>query len=884
MKYCPKCRRQYADESLIFCLEDGGRLKRIAEPEQVAAFLSADQIYEFGRFRLDPVEKTLVSAGKPLKITPKAFDTLHVLLENAGHLIEKDELLRAIWPDQFVEEGNLAYTIRLIRKALDDDADSPEFIETVPRRGYRFIGEVSRPAVDEYFSVERLRDRSPTANLVTDSRQGIYGRLVGRVKEIKEIYDLLVGDDVGLVTLTGIGGTGKTRLAREIARRIKDRFEGVYWIDLSTVIDPTLVFPTIAHSLAVSDSGTGIANSLADHFRDRSLLLILDNFEQVVSAGSQLSDLLISAPGLKLLVTSREPLRLRTETEYKVPPLGLPEGGAQQTIAHLKNCEAIQLFVQSAERARADLKLTDENVGTVAAICQKLDGLPLALELAALRTKVLSVNEILAKLENSLSLLTGGSRDMPDRQQTMRGALDWSFGLLSDTEKRTFTLLSIFEGSFTFAAAENVLANAHPQQLFSNSNIIDTVTSLTEKGLLRAERSAHGEMRFRMLVVVRDYALETLAGQPVLAAVSRSHAEYYTDFAQSSLPQLYSSEAPLWLNRFELEMDNLRAAVRWSLENELPMAASLVAALRHLAGLRLHTTETRQWLEQILSCREEIPPELCREMLTGLGIMAQYHRDSKMGRQAHEESLQMSRRLSEKKLIARDLRGIAAVDYLDLDLRAARVRLSEALEISRSIGDEFGEAAALARLGDVCNAERDYTQARVHITEALDIFKRLGYKQGIGSKLTNLSVTEFSCGNHEGARRRLSDALEISIELGDEIDLRMNFEVAAALLAEAGQYRSAARLSGMAAGRCEEMAYYYEPVEQQFQEASVERLRKAMPDEEFEIAFAEGRKMSLPEALELSRQAAAGISSNPRAPDSEKGQIEGIADSSANIV
>ena len=852
MMTCPQCSREYWDATLNFCLDDGARLRQAKNEAAKTAVIRTNLLYEFDGFRLDVAEKALFRDGTPLPVTPKCFATLQVLVENAGRLIEKDKLIQAVWPDQFVEEGNLAYTVRLLRKTLGDDPENPKYIQTVPRRGYRFIGECRR--VSETNSSEKLRliESNFRVRFETPPDE----ELIGREKELAEIAELLVNDRVRLVTLTGPGGTGKTRLAREMVHRSKDAFPaGVLFIDLTAVTDPALVESAIAFQTGIKEFGTkAISDVLADHFRETPALLVLDNFEQVVSAGVQLVKLVQKTSVLKLLVTSREPLKVSIEHEYRVPPLALPSAGTKPTIGDLMCFGAIELFVERAKGARRDLEFSDHDVPALARICRTLDGLPLALELAASRTKVLSVQEILEKLQDRLALLTGGARDVPDRQRTMRATIEWSYGLLSDVEKRVFVLHSVFEGSFNFRAAEKVLTKA--DNSISQTDVVDAVSSLTEKGLVLSEESKVGDLRFRLLVVVRDYALEVLSGLEERERVKRSHAEYFLDFAEASAPHLFSFRSPEWLDRFELELENVRAAIGFLVDNDPPGAARILAAVRHLAALRLHIREMRRWLEALIEKSAEITPQLRCELQTGLGIICQYQHDFPTAREAHELSLKIGRDLADEKLIARALRGIGAIDYMELDLTAAREHVNEALAKSRSIKDEFGEAAAMARLADVANAEHDYKNARELSLKGLEIFGRLGYKPGIASKLANLTISEFNSGNYEAARQRLVEALEASIEIRDEIDLRINWEVAAALSVEAGDYLTAARLSGRAATLCEEMGYLYEPVEQQFREAYLQKLKTAMSESDFEAALNEGRKMSFADALELAVESA----------------------------
>lgn len=807
----------------------------------------------FGEFVLDGGNFVFTSRGQPAALTPKALDLLSVLIENRGRLVTKNELIERVWAGSFVEEGNLAYTIRLLRKALDDDASSPKYIESIPKRGYRFIAHCHQ--------VGNLSDLAifPSQTTGEETDAG----LIGRAKEIADIQDLLRKKKVRLVTLTGPGGTGKTRLAKELAILLDEDFsDGVVFVDLTTLADPLLVVPEIALQFGITEVGTNPIAVVSDYLRERETLLILDNFEQVVSAGVQLVEILQRTSGVKLLVTSREPLKITVELEYRVPPLELPSAGASQTITDLMRFGAVRLFVERARDARPDLVLGESDAEPLSGICQTLDGLPLALELAASRAKVLSIHEIFSKLEDRLALLTGGSRDMPNRQQTVRATIEWSFGLLNGLEKKVFLLLSVFEGGFTFKAAESVLRAV--DKSISKADIVNAVTSLTEKNLLLSQPSLGGEIRFRMLVVVRDYALEERAARVDEDTLRRSHAEYCLKLTETGVPFLFSFESPQWLNRFAVEEGNIRAALRWSLDHDRQLAARILASIRHLAAIRMHTSQTRLWLEEILEHADEISPEVRCELVTGLGIVCQYQRDLKTARNIHEENLRLCRQIGDQKLVARALRGLGAIDYMEMRLESGRRLLNEALETSRLVNDEFGEAAALARLGDISNAERDYSQARNLITEALEIFGRLGYKQGVSSKLSNISITEFESGNYEAARAYLLRALEVCVEIDDQIDFPVNFEVAAAILVDAAEYQTAARLAGAAAAKSEQMAYFNEPVEQRFRETYLAKLRDAMSESDFQAAFMEGKRMAILDVVELALRSAKKPQSNRR--------------------
>ncbi|MBA3694597.1 MAG: protein kinase, partial [Acidobacteria bacterium] len=449
--------------------------------------------------------------------------------------------------------------------------------------------------------------------------------IVGREKESAEIRGLLQRTDVRLVTMTGVGGTGKTSLAKVVARQMLTEFtDGVFFVELAAIKNPDLVISTIAQPLGVKEAGgKPILEVLKDYLRDKQMLLVVDNFEQVIEAAPQIAELLSAANRLKILITSRSLLRLSAEREFIVPPLSLPSESKYVSVDELSNYEAIKLFVERARNTKPNFTLSQQNAQTVAEICNRLEGLPLAIELAAARIKFLSPQAILTKLENRLKLLTGGARDLPARQQTMRGAVEWSYDLLTEEEKCLFRHLAVFAGGFTFEAAEAVagchFSAAGKEEMISEQETLeieqltidtfDGVTSLVDKSLLVSKEQANGETRFRMLEVVREYALELLETRGEAEAMRRSHAEYFLALGEEAEPHLQSAQSVEWLNRLEEEHDNLRAALQWSLDRDAAIAARLAAGIWRLWTFHSYLTEGRGWLEAALEQSNNAPAE-----------------------------------------------------------------------------------------------------------------------------------------------------------------------------------------------------------------------------------------------------------------------------------
>lgn len=755
MKRCPECRRDYYDDSLRYCLDDGSVL-------------------------LDG---------------PAASDAATVILPGPG--------LNAATASASVKGGDLAWQ---------------------------------------------------TAEFSSASQEFTRGHIIGRDKQIVELVDLLSDPTTRLVTLTGAGGTGKTRLALEAAHRIRTRFaDGVYFIDLAYLNDPSLVIPTISHALTVTEADPRSSfEALLDRLRGRQMLLVLDNFEQVIDAGIQIAHLLRPSPGVQLLVTSREPLRISVEFEYPVPPMSVPATGADEGPSSLLRYEAVELFVERAKQSRPDFELNEENAASVAAICGKLDGLPLALELAAARARVLSPAEILAKLENRLDLLTGGSRDLPGRQQTMRAAIEWSYELLSENEKDVFAGLSVFRGGFNYAEADKVISQTERKSSSeSDVELLDVITSLNEKSLLITDSGKGNSPRFQMLEVVRDYASDVLAARGDAETMSRAHAKYFLDLTEEGEPHLRSNDSADWFNRLEQENDNIRAAIAWSIGNDLRTAARIAASMRNLWVTHGHIREGKHWLEEISRSKADLPPELRWKLLTALGNMNQFQGNPEAARNIYLEALEESRRFGDQRCIAQSLRGIAAIDYIQLNFSSASQRINEALEISGSINDEFGTAAALARLGDIAAAQGNASESRRRTGEALELFKRLGYKQGVAAKGSNLGAAEYLDGDIESARLHMLESLQTGLEVGDEIDTRNVFDGFAALALERTDLVNAARLAGAAEARGEAIGYTLEPAERLFREYYIDRIRAEMSETDFEEACAEGRKMKVAEAVAL---------------------------------
>ena len=680
---------------------------------------------------------------------------------------------------------------------------------------------------------------------VSDSQTSGGEPIVGRAKELAEIAELLQNDDVRSVTLTGIGGTGKTRLAKEVGRRVRASFPGgVFLVELQAVNDPEMVTPAIAHALGIYEEGAkSVSEILSLTLRDQQALLILDNFEQVISAGVHIASLVRTSPKLKLLVTSREPLKLSIEREYRVPPLGVPTNGNNLNASELLEFDAIQLFVERAKKVSPEFELTDENSSAVTAICNSLDGLPLALELAAARTRVLSANEILSRLDDRLALLTGGSRDLPGRQQTMRAAIEWSCDLLDENERRVLAALSVFEGGFSFKAAEAVVAEG--------IDTLDIITALNEKSLLMSKRAAGGELRFWMLQIVRDYAADLLSRSGEEESLRRRHAEYFHSLARDAEPKLRTPETVQWLDLLETEHNNVRAALRWSIENDPELAVGIAASISEFWTVHGHIREAEHWLDEVLNRYNSRNSEVRWTVQTALGTIKQFRGEIARSSELYADALETARALNDQLRIARSLRGIAANAYIDCDFESALQHTGEALELSRSLGDEFGTAAALARLGDIALAQGNNDEAVQFTSESLELFRKLGYVQGITAKLSNLAAAEIMRGNLQSAESSLSESLELCLKIGDTTITQLVLDGFAALRTAEGKYVDAARISGATGKMVESLGVLVQPADERVRAFYLEELDKVLDAAELAKARAEGERMSLEDVAAL---------------------------------
>jgi predicted ATPase len=586
-------------------------------------------------------------------------------------------------------------------------------------------------------------------------------RLIDREQELAQAETLLQREDVGLVTLTGPGGVGKTRVAVQVAADLAPQFaDGVAFISLAALKDPELVVPTVARALGLTETRKGSVDEwLLEYLRPRHVLLVLDNAEQLVSAAPLAAQGLELAPRLKLLVTSREPLRVRDERIVPVPPLKLPHPAQVPDLEHLVQIPAVALFVERAREAKPDFALTTENAATIAEICQRLDGLPLALELAAARLSVLSPGALLARLEHRLPLLTRGARDLPERQQTLRNTIAWSYDLLEEGEQQLFRRLAVFVGGFTLEAVQDVCVFAAARSSFSaqpdDGVVLEQLAQLLDKSLVQAQQGTGGEPRFTLLETIREYATEQLEASGEKAAVQQRHAQYFLRLSEEAELHWSSPERDIWLEWVECEDANLRAALAWSKANQdavetgLRLAGALSSYWFLLGSLR----EGRTWLEEMLARTESTDRSAARgRALLGAGLLAWAEGDAEAASLRAEEALSILREAGDKRWTPYAEWLLGLVRLSQGNAVAARPLLEESRILFKELGDAWGQANTLYHLGGIAYLSGDLATARVHYEESLQLFQEQGDMLYASWVLSALQVIVSTQGDVEMVR------------------------------------------------------------------------------------------------------------------------------------
>jgi predicted ATPase len=593
-------------------------------------------------------------------------------------------------------------------------------------------------------------------------------RLIDREQERAQVQTLLQQEDVGLVTLTGPGGVGKTRLAVQVAADLTPHFaDGVAFVSLAALKDPQLVELTVARALQVSEAnGQAIDERLLEYLRPRELLLLLDNTEQLLSAAPLATQMLDTAQRLKLLVTSREPLRVRDERVVPVLPLALPDTEHLPDLDRLSQVPAVALFVERVREVKPDFALTAENAQAIAEICRRLDGLPLALELAAARSTVLPPEALLARLEHRLPLLTHGARDVPQRQQTLHNTIAWSYDLLDESDKALFRRLAVFSGGFTLEAAEAV-CRFDPAGTSSEADdgaVLEQLGQLLDKSLVQPQQGTGGEPRFSMLETIHEYAQEQLVASGEEAAVQERHADYFLRVALEADLSMLRPERDVWMERLDREEANLRTALAWCKadRNAVQTGLRLVRALSFYWVLRGSVREGRTWLEGMLERTGSTDRSAARgQALLGAGWLDWVEGDYQAASPRAEESLSIAREVGDKRAIGYAEFLLGLVRMGQQNSAAARPLLEESRALLKNIGDVWGEASTLYLLGMAAYFSGDRATARGYYEESLRLFQEQGDVFGVTLLVSALEAIVLPQGDEETARSLYEQGLPL---------------------------------------------------------------------------------------------------------------------------
>lgn len=691
---------------------------------------------------------------------------------------------------------------------------------------------------------------------------------IGREREVTAVKELLLRDDVRVVTLTGSGGIGKTRLALQVAAEVRERFDGgICFIRLAAVTDPLLIPSIIAQGLGIRETGRAVSvQSLKEYLQDlrSGLLLLFDNFEHMLAAAPVVAELITVAHKLRVLVTSRAPLHIYGEYEFPVPTLALPDLQAGTSREILSKNPTVALFMARAVAVKPNFELTEENAQAIATICTRLDGLPLAIELAAARVKLLSPSAMQSRLESSLQLLTGGAKDLPMRQQTLRGTIDWSYDLLSPAEQKLFRRISVFVGGCTLEGIEAVCNTKQDLEV----DVLDGMGSLVNNSLVQQIEQSTGEPRFALLDTVREYGLERLVASGEESAIKRAHAAYCVVMAEECAAQAGDPAHTEWVTLLEVEHSNCRAALDWlTRTGNAEWALRLGAALFRFWETREHLTEGRDRLEKVLKLGEAAAHSNARaRVVFAAGVLASEQGDHQAASTLMEESLQIARELDDTRGVAIALNALAANARDDGEVSKARSLFEESLTVWRVLNDRAMVARALSNIASVVKSQQNYELARSLHEQSRVIFEELGdntcmawslnYQGDVAQEQGEISVARElyeqslklfrKLGDKWGVAGCLADIGNLAREQGQEKESRLHYAESMKLFQELGQKRGIARVLDCLACSA---ALQSEPERALRLAGSAAAMRRVLG-----AALPVGEQTRLDKALDLARQ------------------------------
>jgi len=792
------------------------------------------QTYRFGQVEIRPAERQLFVDGRPAPLGARAFDVLLALIDHRDRVVTKNELFDLVWPGLVVEENNLHVQISTLRKVLGAQA-----VATIPGRGFRFTAVVEQSEAPSCPLPPRNHNLPAQLN-----------SFVGREREIAELKKMLAASR--LVTLTSSGGTGKSRLSLQVAYELLPEYPGGVWfIELAPVADERRVPQTVASALGVKeDAGRPVVEALIRFVRDRRILIILDNCEHLMQACADLAKQLLQAgPNVKILASSREHLHVAGEVNYPVPALAIPEPHEAVAGEALAKYEAVRLFVDRAVAAQPSFMLTPQNGARVADICRRLDGIPLAIELAAVRVRGLSVEQIAARLTDCFQLLTGGDKTALARQQTLRASIDWSYELLSLEERLLFRRLAVFSGGWTLEAAESVCAGGD----VATSDVMDLSSRLVDKSLVSIEAQAD---RYHLLETVRQYARELLEASGEADNLRNRHLAFYETLAESARQGINGPMQGYWMSRLDRERDNLLSAHAWC--EDAPDGARM--------GLNLARGTKLYWINRgLLGVGHALfvealrrPGAQQRDEMRCRALFDAGQFDFYMGRYAEaqrylEESLAIARELGDTARIAAALQPLGMASLGQGHLGAARSHLEEALALAHELGDKRNLCAAMNAIAQLYRTEGALDEAEILYESALGLARELDDSESLAVGLLNLAMISICRHIQDKAREMLLQVIAIAQAIGSQRVGLSGVEVSAGLAALCEDWGNAARFFGAAEAHNGSTGLHRDPADEAFLSPLMEKCRGALDAAAFEAEEAKGRALAYDEVMRQAR-------------------------------
>ena len=723
--------------------------------------------------------------------------------------------------------------------------------------GERRLKDLSQPEHIFQLVIQDLPDNFPplrSLEVLPNNLPAQVTSFVGREREMAEVKRLSA--TTRLLTLTGPGGTGKTRLSLQVAAELLDQFpHGVWLVELSTVSDPALISDAVMSAVGIrEEANRPPLTTLVDALRGRNLMLVLDNCEHLISGCAQVAaTLLRSCPDVKIIASSREPLSIEGETIWGVSPLSVPDFRRNEPVLNweeIAKLEAVQLFVDRAAAVRPEFRLTADNSALIARICWRLDGIPLALELAAARVKLLPLAQILDRLDDRFRLLTGGSRAALPRQQTLGALIDWSYDLLSEPERILLRRLSVFVVGRTLEMAEAVCAGDGLDRV----DIFDLLNSLADKSLLVVETGPTGESRYTMLESIWDYADDKLTQHGENERFRRRHLEFFTEFAETAEPHLYVAEQKAWLEKLAAEHSNMNRALRTSLEQQetVELGLRLAGSLTRYWEVRSYLTEGYEQFQELLAKADDaISPVVRAKAEVGSGRLSWCQDRDEDAFRHYRAALAIYEKLGMQLQIGMVEGFLGFTQRNEGNYGEAKVHFDKALSIGKAVGSERIVVMASNGLSTVLAVEGDLVQARAIKEECVQKLKAIGDRWLLSFVKGGLAKVCFAAGDLEASRQYVTDALTITRDLGNNWSVPYAIEGIGDILAEQGEPARAVRLYGAASGQRETLALAFSPTEKESYAKAMDRLHKLVPDSRFDEEWRKGRSLGFQAAVNL---------------------------------